>query len=96
MFSNARRVLSQCKTRLRLLYLLNIIGHDYFSYEPLCKYGTRTRYVGGGGMHFYFCSITNKIHSLVFYILGAFSSKTVIRLALVDYLLSHIKQALGE
>ena len=25
-FSNARRVLSQCNTRLRLLYLLNILG----------------------------------------------------------------------
>ena len=42
-------------------------------------------------MHFYFCFITNKIH---FYILGVFFNKTVIRLALVDYLLSHIKQAL--
>ena len=28
-FSNARRVLSQCNTRLRLLYLLN---NEYFEY----------------------------------------------------------------
>ena len=35
MFSNARRVLSQCNTRLRLLYLLNIVSNIYKHKKPM-------------------------------------------------------------